>query len=84
MPVDPTNLYAGYTRASQYSRVDKQTLQKALKPYQFDLKSSLGKSDSQLRKMAVRAVIDRYLARKKKITAPLTQGPRQSKSTDNF
>lgn len=66
MPIDPTNLYAGLTRASTYHSVDKKTIQKALKPYKLDLKIATGKSDTQLRKLAATTVINRYLAKKKK------------------
>ena len=65
MPIDLNNIYAGYTKASTYNRVDKNTLLKALRPYAINLKSTAGKSDVQLRHMAAQAVVKRYRAKKK-------------------
>lgn len=65
MPLDLTNLYAGLQKASAYNPVDKKTLQKALKPYKLNLTSSAGKSDSQLRRLAAKAVLARYKAAQK-------------------
>lgn len=57
MPSDLTNLYSGYQRASRYSPVAPSTLRKALKPYGIRMASLQGKSDSQLRQMAITAVL---------------------------
>lgn len=62
--MDLTNLYNSYQRASQYNRVDKKTLLKALKPYRLTFSSTMNKSDTELRRLATKTVVDRYLKAK--------------------
>ncbi len=62
--MDLSNLYSSYVRAGQYSPVEKKTLLKALKPYKLNFSSTTNKSDTQLRRLATKAVVDRYLAAK--------------------
>ena len=62
--VDLNNLYSGYQQASTYNPVDKKLLLRAIKPYGFTFNSTIGKSDTQLRRMAAKVVVDRYLAKK--------------------
>lgn len=57
---DISNLYAGYTRASRYTRVPQTTLTRALKPYNLTLAQLRGQSDSQLRSLAAKSVIEKY------------------------
>lgn len=80
--LDLTNLYSGYARASTYNPVDRKTLQRGLKRYKLNFDAGKGKSDTQIRKLAIQAV----LKRKGRILPALPGSgyPRKSPSTDNF
>ena len=62
--IDLSNLFAGYAKASTYNPVDKKTLLKALKPYGLNFNSTINKSDSDLRRLAAKTVVDRYMKAK--------------------
>lgn len=64
MPVDPSDIYAGYVSASRIAPVDRESLVTAFKPYAITLTSLKGKTDSQLRSMAAAAVLAKFRARK--------------------
>jgi hypothetical protein len=72
VPVDPSDLYAGYQRASRIAPVDRSVIETALTPYKLTLSGLRGKSDADLRRMAAAAVLARYRARK---AAPAPEAP---------
>lgn len=65
MALDLSNLYAGYARASSYTPVPRRTLRRALRPFNLKLSSAYGKSDTQLRNLAARKIVKRYLRQSK-------------------
>lgn len=65
MPVDQSSLYGGYNLATR-PKLPKKPLEDALKLYGITFASAKGKSDSQLRRMAAKAVI----ARRRALMAP--------------
>jgi hypothetical protein len=64
VPTDPSDLYAGYARASRIAPIDRASLVTAFKPYGLSLTGLRGKSDTELRRMAAAAVLARYRARR--------------------
>ena len=64
MPVDPSDLYAGYQRASRIAPVERSVLETAFKPYGLSFSGLRNKTDADLRRMAAAAVLARYRARK--------------------
>jgi len=64
MPIDPSDLYAGYQRASRIAPVDRSVLETAFKPYGLTLAGLRGRTDADLRRTAAAAVLARYRARK--------------------
>jgi hypothetical protein len=64
MPVDPSDLYAGYSRTSRIAPIERSVLETALTPYKLTIPGLRGKSDAELRQTAAAAVLARYRARK--------------------
>jgi len=64
VPINPSDLYAGYQRASRVAPIDRASLTTAFRPYGILFSHLKGKTDQQLRSTAVSRVLQRWRRRR--------------------